>query len=250
MKRKTTRQESAKNHDLTVDPAKSTKGKKLSMPVDKAAHLSGPKRADGHLRSIVATKCAGEIVSLSTDKRKTFKRLDAIVAKGMATFVDVGRALTQIQSHRLYRECYESFEDYFQRRHDLSKSQAYRLIESAATVANLKKSVPHGGRNPPKLPSSERQCRELSSVPDGAKPEVWQRVCDRSTTTGQPITGKLVREIAEPYRQPKNGAAEAEFDPDTRGDRLLDWLRKELDTWPEEFLPQALDRVQLVHDEF
>ena len=46
--------------------------------------------------------------SLRTER--DFKRLDRVIATGMATFKEVGSALMEIKSRRLYRSRYETFE--------------------------------------------------------------------------------------------------------------------------------------------
>ena len=47
--------------------------------------------------------------SLRTER--DFKRLDRVIATGMATFQEVGLDLKQIKSGRLYRARYETFEE-------------------------------------------------------------------------------------------------------------------------------------------
>src|SRR6185369_17999663 len=53
-----------------------------------------------------------ELQTLNIPERTEFKRCEAIIAKGWHTFVEVGKALTLIRDHRLYRADYKTFEAY------------------------------------------------------------------------------------------------------------------------------------------
>ena len=64
-------------------------------------------------------------------------RCEATIARGVKTFVEVGAALTEIRDARLYRATHTSFDDYCRERWQFGRSHAYRLIDSAAVVANL-----------------------------------------------------------------------------------------------------------------
>jgi hypothetical protein len=59
---------------------------------------------------------------------------EAIIERGLATFVEVGKALLRIRDDRLYRETHSTFADYCKQRWGMSKSHAYRQIEAAEVV--------------------------------------------------------------------------------------------------------------------
>ena len=50
--------------------------------------------------------------ALGPSERQQFDQLDETVRRGLATFIEVGQALTEIRDRRLYREDYSTFEDY------------------------------------------------------------------------------------------------------------------------------------------
>lgn len=186
---------------------------------------------------------------VATD-RKDFARLDGAIAKGLATFVEVGRALLEIRDRKLYRENYVTFEQYCEQRHQLTKSYAWRLIESAEVVEDLKK-VANWQQAQPILPANEGQCRELLCVPDDALPEVWQEVCVHAERDGVPITAKLIRQHTSPYRTTNGNGHTKAFNELEAGDRLRDWLRAELDRWPEDVRYQAAHWIrQILEKEF
>jgi hypothetical protein len=110
--------------------------------------------------------------------------LEAVIQRGLASFVEVGNALLEVRESRLYRAEHATFEDYCKERWGMDRRYANRIIE-AVEVANLL-----GPMGP--IPESERQAREL--VPLKAEPaklrEAWQAV----QSSGAPITAAAVRE--------------------------------------------------------
>ena len=90
------------------------------------------------------------------------QQLENIIERGLAPFVEVGKALQQIREGRLYREAgYTRFEDYCRERWGWSRIHAHRQIEAAKVAGIL---LPTGN-----TPASERQARELARVKtDGA----------------------------------------------------------------------------------
>ncbi len=111
----------------------------------------------------------------------------------------MGRALTEVRDRKLYRAEYGTFEDYAEQRHELSTSQTYRLIDCAGVMGELKK-VPRAGQTHPILPTSQRQCLELTCVPSDDLPEAWQTVVEHAEEKDETITAKLIRKITAPFR--------------------------------------------------
>ena len=64
--------------------------------------------------------------------------LEAVIDKYRQDFYAVGKALNEIRDARHYQKLhFKTFERYVNVRWDLSKSQAYRLIEAFAVIDNL-----------------------------------------------------------------------------------------------------------------
>jgi len=74
---------------------------------------------------------------------------EAVIERGLATFVEVGAALLEIRGHRLYRETHATFEDYCRERWSFTDRRARYLME-AAEIGTM---VPNVG--------NERQARAL-----------------------------------------------------------------------------------------
>ena len=93
--------------------------------------------------------------------------LEAIVERGLTTFIEVGNALLEIRDSQLYRRTHATFQDYCQKRWGISRPQAYRLMKSAEVVSNLS---PFGDNQP----TSESQIRPIAKLSPALQREVWE----------------------------------------------------------------------------
>lgn len=83
---------------------------------------------------------------LIPSERHDLAHYEAIIERGLATFVEVGAALLEIRGDRLYRETHATFEDYCAERWGFSRFYAYDLMKSSKVVENLR--VDHGQQLP------------------------------------------------------------------------------------------------------
>ncbi len=112
---------------------------------------------------------------------------EAVIERGIQTFYKVGMALADIRDRKLYRSDYGTFEEYAEKRWQMSRPRAYQLIEAAAVVSTtVDTGLP--------APKNERQARELGRVPESQRAEVWGETLAR--TDGAP-TAAAVRETFE-----------------------------------------------------
>ena len=125
---------------------------------------------------------------------KNLIELEKIIEKGLRTFTDVGSALLQIRDGKLYQPQYGSFEEYCRDRWDIERSHAYRLMDSAKVMANLKDS-PIGEL----LPANESQARPLASLPPEQQAEAWNKAV-KSAPKGKKPTAGLVQQIVDRIR--------------------------------------------------
>jgi VRR-NUC domain len=118
--------------------------------------------------------------------------LEAIIERGLQTFVEVGLALSEIRESQLYREAHATFEDYCRERWDFTDRRARQLI-AAAGIGTM---VPV--RN-------ERQARELAPLreqPERLR-ETWAEVRENNSEP----TALHVREAVEKKLAPKQVGA-------------------------------------------
>jgi len=116
---------------------------------------------------------------------------EAVIERGIQTFYEVGIALADIRDRKLYRADYGTFEEYAEKRWQMSRPRAYQLIEAAAVVSTtVDTGLP--------APENERQARELGRVPEPERAEVWAKTVER--TDGRP-TAAAVRETYEQCQQ-------------------------------------------------
>jgi hypothetical protein len=103
---------------------------------------------------------------LTTQQTKRLTTLETVIGKGLGTFIDVGNALSEIRDSRLYRQQFKSFQEYCETRWDMSRQQAYRLIEAAGVASDLS---PNGDT------LNEFQARVLVDVEPEHRLEVFQQ---------------------------------------------------------------------------
>ena len=72
----------------------------------------------------------GEVVDpLTTEEWDDRERLEKVIDQAIASFVDIGVALAEINEKRLYRSTDPTFVAYLKREWQMSESQAYRYID-------------------------------------------------------------------------------------------------------------------------
>ena len=119
------------------------------------------------------------------------RRHEAIIARGLKTFIEVGNALLAIRSERLYLATHETYDAYCRERWGISYQRAHQITQAAEAVSKI---LDTGLPTP-----NESQARELAKVPEPEREQVWRETLDR--TDGKP-TATAVREVAAPAAEP------------------------------------------------
>ena len=142
----------------------------------------------------------GPVAVGDTDARvsEALAAQEAIIARGLKSFLEVSDALMVIRTDRLYLLTHTSFSAYCIERWGFSDSRAYQLTKAAEVVSTIV------GTGLP-APATESQARELARVPERQRPDVWRETLER--TGGQP-TAAAIREVAAPVIEPKPVAPE------------------------------------------
>lgn len=123
---------------------------------------------------------------------------EAIIARGLTTFVEVGSALARIRDERQYREAgYTEFDTYCRERWEMSETYATRHIQAAEVVQAL----PIGNG-----PASESQARELVSTLREEGADAVAAVLEEAAARG-PLTARSIAEVVA-ERKPATAADE------------------------------------------
>jgi hypothetical protein len=146
--------------------------------------------------------------------------LEQTIEKGLAGFIEVGRALKSICDGKLYREKFGTFEEYLKERWGLSRAHAYRQIEASAVVNALSPT----GDTP--APTSERVARELAPHKDDPEKlrQTWDNVVElhgpKPTATQTREVVRRRKKAPAPARKPTKAHMKkrgAEVAKDIRG---------------------------------
>jgi len=133
---------------------------------------------------------------LSIAEAERLDDLVQVVEQGMATFIQVGRALGEIQQSRLYRETHDTFDVFCTQRFGFGASRARQLIGVSGVVDNL---VENGKPLQP-LPVNSAQAAMLVKCPADVAIKAWEHAVNTAdvNTDGEPIiTAKHVKGAVE-----------------------------------------------------
>ena len=93
---------------------------------------------------------------LSTTEQAARDRCETVIARGMAQFLAVGEALSEMRDSKLYRSTHATFADYCRERWDLGRARAYQLMDAAEVAGSLSTNVDIP-------PATEAQLRALKA---------------------------------------------------------------------------------------
>jgi len=124
--------------------------------------------------------------TLTAADKSRLDRLETAIGSGLASFVEVGRALRQINADRLYRQDNETFDDYCEQRWGLSRQHGYRLIKAAESFDLLQSKLPKGAL----LPRNESQLRPLEHLSPKLLVKAWEQALKDSL--GVKVTAEVV----------------------------------------------------------
>lgn len=117
---------------------------------------------------------------------------EEVIQRGLATFIEVGEALTTIRNGRLYKSTHKTFEEYCRGKWGMTRMRASQLIGAAEVVSN----VNHGLQA---APASERVTRPLAKLPAETQREVWKEAVE--TAPEGKVTAKHVESVCRSKEQ-------------------------------------------------
>lgn len=126
------------------------------------------------------------IVKLDAAEDAQLARLENRISQGLASFIEVGEALSAIRERRLYRASHGTFEEYCREKWGMSRVRAHQFIDGAEAVLTIvnKEAI-----------KTESQARELAKVEPAQRAAVVEKAAQ---ATGGKITASAIREASKP----------------------------------------------------
>jgi hypothetical protein len=141
------------------------------------------------------------IEALTADEADQLAQCEAVIARGLKTFIEVGGALLDVRDNNLHRADFPTFEAYCSDRWGISRTRAYELMGAANVVSAIADKIEVAP------PSNEAQARELAKLPEADRADVWTKA--HEATDGKP-TAAAVRAAANPQTTDGPPSVEAE----------------------------------------
>ncbi len=168
----------------------------MNANLDKKRTVAGANFGDPQPLKLPIQLCTDnrtELERLSPAEKTELRRCETVIAQGWQTFLDVGKALTTIRDHRLYRAEYRTFETYCRQKWQYGSAYAYRLISAAEVVANL------ATIGDSRMPENESQVRPLIGLTPEQIRKAWAEALTDSK--GERVTARLVKQKASNYQE-------------------------------------------------
>jgi len=143
----------------------------LHLPQAISQHYPPPERPNQLDPPGLPTRDTHGESALHLSKREAAElhECEAVIERGLATFLEVGNALLRIRDNRLYRLTHRSFQQYCLDRWSIGRIYAWRLIGAAERINLLPDSV-----DIPR-PSNEFQVRPFLKLAPEQFPTAWKR---------------------------------------------------------------------------
>jgi hypothetical protein len=135
--------------------------------------------------------CVADATQVS---HRSLADLERVIHEGELAYVEVGRALQEIKKGKLYKEKYNTFEEYCEKRWGFSRQTAYEYMDAAAVAANVSSNL----RNRP----SKTQALVLKALDPDQQKEVEADTDFPNTTVKE-----LKEKIAKVRGVPKGGGS-------------------------------------------
>jgi hypothetical protein len=152
--------------------------------------------------------------SVSLDALTTqLTECEAIIERGLASFLEMGQALLRIRDGRLYRRTHRTFAHYCQERWSLSRSYAYELME-AGQVAEALSGIAD-------VPNASIAL-ELAALKDdpASMQDVWRSILEE----GKPTAARVRERVDAILCPPEQDADWAQLRSDERANGT--WQRR------------------------
>ena len=140
---------------------------------------------------------------LNIQEQEKLKECELVIKTGLETFYQVGQALLEIQESKLYRQEFNTFDEYLQGRWNFGRTQAYNFINSAKVISNLKMSTIVD------IPENLEQTKYLAQLDSDLQGYVWVNIIN----TFEAVTGKIVEQEVKKHKQLNEAVKEVKSKP-------------------------------------
>jgi hypothetical protein len=151
--------------------------------------------------------------TLSTEEKSSLERCEQVIERGLATFIEVGAAMYEIQSQRLYRQEHGSFEAYLSSRWSFKRAHAYRLINAYRVLETI--------RDEDGKELTESHARQLARLPQDQRTEALRRakeLAGEKSRTAKHIQQAVDAMLGKTKKPSASASAPAEDDGEDNDD--------------------------------
>ncbi len=134
---------------------------------------------------------------LSVQEKRDFQKHEETINKGFGAFWEVGKALMDIKTRKLYKEKYLNFNFYLRDRWGFGRAHAYRYINAAKALAVLSPI----GDTPKLLPENESQIRPLVGLKPCDARTAWSNAVIAAGE--KPVIATIVEAEVAKLKKPK-----------------------------------------------
>lgn len=168
---------------------------------------------------------------------RTLADCEAVIERGLATFIEVASTLLEIRDGRLYKATHETFDSYCQERWGWGRAYAYRMIASGEVVTSMNGALadsmsPIGDILP--VPTNEAQTRALGPLTSDptAMADAWSEAV--AETNGKPTAAAVEKAVAKRVEpKPITEAEQHELDRQGAIRRAIGRLEELVNGWLE-----------------
>ena len=138
---------------------------------------------------------------LNIQEQEKLKECELVIKTGLETFYQVGQALVEIQESKLYRQDFNTFDEYLQGRWNFGLRHGQRFIQSFEVINNIR---PIG-----RIPENLEQTKYLAQLDSDLQGYVWGNIINAFET----ITGKIVEQEVKKHKQLNEAVKEVKSKP-------------------------------------
>jgi hypothetical protein len=128
------------------------------------------------------------------EEKSEFKKQDKVVRRGVAAFMECGRALAKIHDGKLWRAGHhKSWEDYCRTVVGMSRGHAHRFLQASQCVMEITETSPIGDV----LPVIESQVRPLLKLAEPTqRAQAWNAAVEKAEGN-QPTAAQVAKSVFE-----------------------------------------------------